>query len=109
MSLPISQALAEANAAKSNVEEWIRAVHRRKVEYALLRQQPHGEVKYLYDLVGECLGFLGRHGEFDEAKRFIDVVEAWEEALANVACARPDPTDLQQMHDEAEDVPDYLR
>ena len=110
----LPQALAEAKAAQANVEEWIRAVNRRKVDYVLLDAGRDawwrkGTNDYLYKLVGEALGFLGRHGEFDEAKRLIEVVEAYEEALVNMDCAKPVPTDLQQMHDDHEDVPDYLR
>lgn len=108
--MTLAKALREARASKENVEEWIRAVNRRKVEYALLHQRKGGDDQHLYALVGECLAFLGQHGECDEAMRLIMSVMAYEEALANIACARPDPTDLEQMHDEAEDdVPAYLR
>lgn len=110
MPLRMPQALAEAHAARGNVEEWIRAVNRRKVEYAILQKRRVGETQYLYDMVSECLAFLGQHGECDEAMRLIMSVMAYEEALANVACAdTSQPTDLQQIHHAADDTPDYLR
>ena len=110
MAMTLSKATKEAQSAHENVNERIRAVNRRRVEYALMQRDCYRpQTDYLYTLVGDCLAFLGKHGECDEAMRLIQSVMAYEEALANIACATTEPTDLEQMHEDADEIPDYLR
>jgi hypothetical protein len=115
MAMNLTKALDEFEMARHSAHDWVRAIMARKVEYALVKRGGgpvlRNEDDYLYEMVGECLAFLGRNGELDDAKRFIEVLEAYEEAWSNrvVAQAADAPTDLEQMHDEHVDVPDYLR
>lgn len=114
MAMTLTKALDEFQLARHNVHDWVRAIMQRKVEYALVKGGGpviRDEDDYLYEMVGECLAFLGRHGELDDARRFVLAMEAYEEAWSNrmVAQAADAPTDLQQMHDDNDEAPDYLR
>jgi hypothetical protein len=114
MAMTLTKALDEFESARHNAHEWVRAIMRRKVEYALVKRSGGPVVRndddYLYEMVGECLAFLGRHGELDEARRFVMAMEAYEEAWSNRVIAQDAdaPTDLEKMHEENDDVPDYL-
>jgi hypothetical protein len=114
MAMTLTKALDEFESARHNAHEWVRAIMRRKVEYALAKRGGgvlvRSEDDYLYEMVGECLAFLGRNGELDDAARFIGAIESYEEAWSNrvIAQAADAPTDLEQMHDEHSDLPDYL-
>lgn len=114
MPMTLTKALDEFESARHNAHEWVRAIMRRKVEYALVKRSGGPVVRddddYLYEMVGECLSFLGGHGELDDARRFVGVMEAYEEARSNriIAQAADAPTDLEQMHDEHSGLPEYL-
>lgn len=111
MAMTLTKAADERDEARHRAEDWVRHVMARKVEVSLVRHERRiDEDTPLYRMVGECLHFLGQEGMLDEAKRFIEALEAYEEAAANyvVAYAADLPTELEQMHEEAEDVPDYF-
>ena len=106
-SLTVTQAQDEVDRSLNLLREWLVVVAKERVEESLKG------IKFTYDLIPpsarDAIGWLLMTGRYDEARRFVDVVENYVAAQCNLSIAqcRDLPTDLELMPNP--DEPDYLR
>jgi hypothetical protein len=107
MHMSYEKAISEMHAARANLGAWVRSIFSRQRDTTAdpyQRADAH--------LSGKAMEYLVTHGLYDEARRFLDVLEAHQASIANVQIAldidQREAETLSALHDD-DDLPEYLR
>ena len=106
-SLTVTQAQDELDKALHLLRQWLVVVAKERVEENLKGMNFTSNL--IPSSAHDAIGWLLTTGRYDEARRFVDVVEAYAQAQCDLSIAqcRELPTDLELMPNP--DEPDYLR